>query len=78
MCHWSLMCHSRLPTTDFQCCQEGEGGRGVKKCFLGLRQTALLSADGKKVTLATAKKGDDANQIPAGALSSWADGVGLL
>jgi hypothetical protein len=24
------------------------GGRGVKKCFLGLRQTALLSADGKK------------------------------
>jgi hypothetical protein len=29
-----------------------EGGEGgVKKCFLGLRQTALLSAEGKKVTL---------------------------
>jgi hypothetical protein len=25
----------------------GRGGRGVKKCFLGLRQTALLSAEGK-------------------------------
>jgi hypothetical protein len=39
-----LMCHRRLPTTDFQSCREG----GVKKCFLGLRQTALLSAEGKK------------------------------
>jgi hypothetical protein len=29
---------------------EGRGGRGgwVKKCFLSLRQTALLSAEGKK------------------------------
>jgi hypothetical protein len=26
--------------------REGEGG--VKKCFLSLRQTALLSAEGKK------------------------------
>jgi hypothetical protein len=26
--------------------REGRG-RGVKKCFLGLRQTALLSAEGK-------------------------------
>jgi hypothetical protein len=45
-----LMCHRRLPTTDFQSCWEGgEGWRegGVKKCFLGLRQTALLSAEGK-------------------------------
>jgi hypothetical protein len=48
-----LICHRILPTTDFQSCREGgegEGGRvgGVKKCFLGLRQTALLSAKGKK------------------------------
>jgi hypothetical protein len=45
-----LMCHWRLPTTDFQSCREGRGGRGgwVKKCFLSLRQTALLSAEGKK------------------------------
>jgi hypothetical protein len=29
----------------------GEGGEGgVKKCFLSLRQTALLSAKGKKST----------------------------
>jgi hypothetical protein len=28
----------------------GEGGEGgVKKCFLGLRQTALLSAEGNKL-----------------------------
>jgi hypothetical protein len=28
---------------------EGRGGRGgVKKCFLSLRQTALLSAEGNK------------------------------
>jgi hypothetical protein len=43
-----LMCHRRLPTTDFQWCREG--GRGVKKCFLSLRQTALLSAEGKNKT----------------------------
>jgi hypothetical protein len=28
---------------------EGRGRGGVKKCFLGLRQTALLSAEGKHV-----------------------------
>jgi hypothetical protein len=30
----------------------GRGGRGgwVKKCFLSLRQTALLSAEGKKLS----------------------------
>jgi hypothetical protein len=49
-----LMCHKRLPTTDFQSCQEERGGReggrgGVKKCFLGLRRTALLSAEGKNI-----------------------------
>jgi hypothetical protein len=27
---------------------KGDAKRGVKKCFLGLRQTALLSAEGKK------------------------------
>jgi hypothetical protein len=27
----------------------GREGGGVKKCFLGLRQTALLSAEGKQV-----------------------------
>jgi hypothetical protein len=45
------MCHRRLPTTDFQSCREGgRGGGGVKKCFLSLRQTALLSAEGKNLT----------------------------
>jgi hypothetical protein len=52
-----LMCHRRLPTTDFQSCREGgRGGGGVKKCFLGLRQTALLSAEGKNVCVRITKK----------------------
>jgi hypothetical protein len=34
----------------FQCCREGvRVGGGVKKCFLGLRLTALLLAEGKKL-----------------------------
>jgi hypothetical protein len=45
MCHWSpnvsqVSSYDRLSMMS--------GGRGVKKCFLGLRRTALLSAEGKK------------------------------
>jgi hypothetical protein len=35
---------------------EGRGEGGVKKCFLSLRQTALLSAEGKKKAFNTTRK----------------------
>jgi hypothetical protein len=50
MCHWSPNVSQE---TSYNCLSKllgGRGGRGgwVKKCFLSLWQTALLSAEGKK------------------------------
>jgi hypothetical protein len=40
------MCHKRPLMNGFQLCREG-----FKKCFLGFRQTDLMSADGKNMIL---------------------------
>jgi hypothetical protein len=42
--YYDKLASASLRQTNFE---KGEGG--VKKCFLGLRQTALLSAEGKNV-----------------------------
>jgi hypothetical protein len=55
MCHWSPnVSHDFLQLTFNDVGRRGEGrgvegGRGGQKCFLSLRLTALLSAEGKKL-----------------------------
>jgi hypothetical protein len=53
MCHWSPNVSQETSSTDFQSCRQGGWG---KKGFLGLRQTALLLAEGKKIDSVHSKR----------------------
>jgi hypothetical protein len=48
MCHWSPNVSRDFLQLTFNDVGRGGEGGGVKKCFLSLRQTALLSAESKK------------------------------
>jgi hypothetical protein len=58
MCHWSPNVSQETSYNWLSMMSGGRGGEGgeggVKKCFLSLRQTALLSAEGKKLNLPSA------------------------